>query len=443
MEPAVSRSGDTVAFASDASNLVDDDPNKQRDVFVFDRANGRPEPVSTGTRGPGNGPSENPAVSFDGNRIAFESRASNLVEGFAPKFQTVYVRDRETGSMEVAAAGPGGGPAIGDSGQAGISGDGQVVAFVSEASDLITSRDNALLASLREERGGAFEVYAHDLLTKQTILVSDVGGGTPGGSQSLRPAIDGNGRRIAFESTSDLLVPDDTNQLRDVFLRDLPPVPTLNPAVLDFGTRAIGEGGAPLAATLTNGGWGLLTTGTVETSGAAEDDFSVVNGCAGRALRLTESCTVTVVFTPAAEGDRRGVLDVGHDGPDASSQTALRGVGSEAVLKIDPPIARPGTVVIATGAGFPGDTLVTLAWSRGVRPNVPIMTSGDGGFRVQVLVFHNDIVGRRDLIATLVGSAASRSLRAPFLVVEASGEPPRFIVQSPYDDRPPTLVMRR
>jgi hypothetical protein len=40
---------------------------------------------------------------------------------------------------------------------------------------------------------------------------------------------------------------------------------------------------------------------------------------------------------------------------------------------------------------------VTLAWSRGVTPKLPtITTDADGAFRVQVLVFHNDIVGARD-----------------------------------------------
>jgi Tol biopolymer transport system component len=444
-DPAISRDGLVVAFASDASDLIAADANKQRDVFAFDRSTGRVEPVSIGAGGPSDGPSENPAISANGNVIAFESRASNLIAGLTPSAQNVYVRDRQAGRTDIASVASGGGDGGGDSGQATISGDGRIVAFASAASNLVASADDAKLASLSEDTGGAFEVYAHDMITSQTIRISDAPTGSAGGGQSLRPAIGGNGRFVAFDSTSALLVGGDTNKARDVFLRDLPAAASLSPAVLEFGSRAIGVPGPPLAAILTNTGWGPLTAGAVARTGAAAADFAVaLNACLGRSLRWLESCPITVEFTPTDRGDRVATLTVAHDASGSPATARLHGVGSRAELKLEPPIGQPGIVIIAIGSGFPANIDVSLRWSRGITQNrLTVTTDAAGGFRKQVLVYHNDIVGVRDLVASPVGSTVFTPFAAPFLVVEASSTPPRFIDRSPYDNRPPTLVMRR
>ena len=108
-----------------------------------------------------------------------------------------------------------------------------------------------------------------------------------------------------------------------------------------------------------------------------------------------ESCPVTVVFTPTDRGNRVAVLTVAHDGP------GVAGVGRTCTAAVrwrssswSRRSASPAIVIIATGSGFPGETEVSLAWSRGVSRKLPtITTDAAGTFRVQVLVFHNDIVG--------------------------------------------------
>lgn len=85
--PSISASGRFVAFASDASNLVQGDSNGATDVFLRDTCIGAPSGcvpstirVSTGPDGiEANGPSTAPSISPDGRFVAFDSVATNLV----------------------------------------------------------------------------------------------------------------------------------------------------------------------------------------------------------------------------------------------------------------------------------------------------------------------------------------------------------------------------
>jgi len=94
-----------------------------------------------------------------------------------------------------------------------LSADGRFLAFVSEASDLVTDvRDG----------NGAPDVYVRDLRTGLTKLVSvNLTGKTSGDNTSANPMISADGRFVAFESAADDLVEGDTNFNRDIFVRDL------------------------------------------------------------------------------------------------------------------------------------------------------------------------------------------------------------------------------
>jgi Tol biopolymer transport system component len=440
--PAISRNGRFVAFHSDAGDLVPNDTNGETDVFVRDLTTGRTELVSVPVAGEANGPSEDPAISGDGQRIAFESGASNLAPGASPNPRTIYLRDRPRGTTSVVSVAADGGSLGRDSGQAAISDDGRIVAFVSAAQDVVTASGEVFLAAVV---AGIVEVYARDTVSGETIRISEALNGGPAGAQSLAPVLGGDGRFVAWSSTSPNLVAGDDNQVSDVFLRDLPPVPSLTPAAIDFGVRAIGVEGPPTAAILTNEGWSPLTARSVDREGAAAADFGILfDGCTGRSLRRTESCPITVAFIPTVTGARAADLVVVHDGPRSPATTALRGGGSQAVVELDPPVGPPGIVTVVTGEGFAPNTAIALAWSRGLTPTLrPIVTDADGAFRVQVLVFHNDIPGQRDLVVRAAAGASFGELATPFFVTQAGSQPPRFIVNDPYLDRPATLVMRR
>ncbi|MEW6268814.1 MAG: hypothetical protein AB1689_05900 [Thermodesulfobacteriota bacterium] len=143
---AVSADGRVVAFQSDARDLVPNDTNEDMDIFVRDRGTGVVQRVSIAWNGmEARDDSECPAVSGDGRLVAFRSRAWNLYPGGAnlgrPRWD-VYVHDRQSASTKRISVARDGGEPDGDSGCPSISDDGQRVVFDSEATNLVTSDDN-------------------------------------------------------------------------------------------------------------------------------------------------------------------------------------------------------------------------------------------------------------------------------------------------------------
>ena len=92
---AISADGAVVAFASAANNLVDGDQNYVFDVFVHDVGSGVTERVSVaGDGSEADNGSFVPSLSADGNVVAFQSGATNLVEGDVNRAVDVFLRDR-------------------------------------------------------------------------------------------------------------------------------------------------------------------------------------------------------------------------------------------------------------------------------------------------------------------------------------------------------------
>jgi Tol biopolymer transport system component len=185
-QPVVSADGKVVAFASDAPNLVGDDDNGTLDVFVYDRVRGATSLVSRGNDGAvGDGPSFFPALSAQGDRVAFVSMAPSLGsgDGYQPN---VYVHDRSNGATELVSKGVSGGPADSSSFSPAISADGRYVAFDSAAGNLVGGDSN-----------GAEDVFVHDTYSGATDLVS-ADGAWFAGDQALYPGISPDGSYVAF-----------------------------------------------------------------------------------------------------------------------------------------------------------------------------------------------------------------------------------------------------
>jgi Tol biopolymer transport system component len=142
-QPVISDDGSLVAFTSFARNLVAGDTNGELDVFVRHVKAGTTERVSVSSAGgQGSGSSAVPSISADGRRVAFLSRAANLVADDTNGRDDVFVRDRTTGTTFRASLAYNGAQARNYSSYPEISADGRLVTFSSPAGNLVRHDTN-------------------------------------------------------------------------------------------------------------------------------------------------------------------------------------------------------------------------------------------------------------------------------------------------------------
>ena len=143
VSPSISSNGRLVAFASSSTNLTSSDTNSSWDVFCRSISGTSAVAVSVSTEGAlGNGDSSNPVLSANGRRVAFVSAASNLVAGDTSAYDDIFVRDLVSGITIRVSRGMSGAEANGHSSAPSISADGTKVAFVSRATNLVAGDTN-------------------------------------------------------------------------------------------------------------------------------------------------------------------------------------------------------------------------------------------------------------------------------------------------------------
>jgi Tol biopolymer transport system component len=168
--PALSGDGRFVVFQSYAENLsAADRPGS--DVFVHDRQVGVTSLVSARASGEGaDAPSAFPSVSFDGRFIVFESPAGNLCLGCSLGSTKVILRDQSSGEARLMSVDSDGAPANYGASKPSVSGDGRVVAFVSDATNLVPDDTN-----------NATDVFVHDRTARVVARISPSSGSEAGG----------------------------------------------------------------------------------------------------------------------------------------------------------------------------------------------------------------------------------------------------------------------
>ncbi|MEP6693740.1 MAG: PKD domain-containing protein [Chloroflexota bacterium] len=268
VQPTVSGDGRYVAFGSFANDLADGDTNTVEDIYVRDMQTGTTALASASSAGVvGNlasgmsGASGAHEISDDGRFVVFTSLATNFVAASSLK-QQVYVKDMSTGAIVRASVNDAGDPGDQNSSTPVISGNGKVVAFRSEATNLsplsnttqVFTRDLVAGTTTLETPGaaavgrastmpalsfdgrylafecataldprdldnGTLDVYLRDRTLGTTVLAS-LSSNALAGATSAGPSISGDGRWVAFFSLDDKLVAGDTGGLFDVFLYD-------------------------------------------------------------------------------------------------------------------------------------------------------------------------------------------------------------------------------
>lgn len=248
-----------VAFTSVATNLVVGDTNGVADIFVA----GRPTRVSVTSDGgqAHGGASTDPSISADGLVVAFTSQATDLVPGDTNGVADIFVRDIAGQTTRRVSVSNGGGQSQGASSSPSISEDGRFVAFA--------SADDQLAGPASQN---ALDVYVRDLVAGTTQRVSVSSTGEAADSDASQPQLSRGGGHVVFTSAADNLVPGDTNGRTDVFLRDLSSGTTTRASVSSDGTQSrshshsptVNEDGSAIAF-ISDPGGGLVPGDTSRT----------------------------------------------------------------------------------------------------------------------------------------------------------------------------------
>lgn len=218
--PFISRNGRWVVYSSSADNLVDNDTNDYRDVFVHDLRTGATELISVDTWGRqgdaqsgGTNIRGHQTISDNGRWVAFVSHASNLTADDGNQLEDVFLRDRRSGQTLLVSGSSGSdGPTtdlIG-AGHSSISTNGRYIAFVSAAGDVSQSKQ---------------ELFVWDRITQTITRVSvATSGETCEGKFSHEPELSADGHFVVFESDCTNLDRrhSEGNATKDVFIHEMP-----------------------------------------------------------------------------------------------------------------------------------------------------------------------------------------------------------------------------
>lgn len=479
----ISADNTLVVFSSDASTLVAGDTNGLHDIFVHDRVTGDNTRISVATGGAeSDDGSFMPQFSGDGNLVVFQSWATNLVPSDTNGQPDVFVHDRAAGTTTRVSVTNGGAqladggrrPRISANGQyvtylrdpnlnnkfrvirrdlvagtnlrvdvsssgtpadlevafepvAPISADGQIVAFVSFAGNLVPGMT-----------GGMSNVFVRDMAGGTTELISlgylgdPAGGAEVGVTHSIDLSADG--KQVFFTSWASNLVPGDTNGWRDVFVHDRTTGQTQRVNVGPSGEEDMGGAGSfagigslsadgTIVSFITAGALTPDDTDTVQDayvrdleSGSLRRITQTIDGAA--CDDLNENCTLspdgryTLIQSWASNlvhGDTNGWRDVFLHGPElelrATPEAATVGDTLE-LLTFGGASGSPALLFVSAVDGIPllVNTGVSSlldaggAWSlSAVVPNDPTLSAGvDVRFRVLALGASGKIVGTND-----------------------------------------------
>jgi len=401
--PSVSGDGRYVAFQSMATNLggpsASGGPNK---VYVHDNVTGTTLMASLTSSGAApNGNATFPAITPDGRFVAFESDASNLLPAGATSTSSqIYLHDLSTGATTIASVDSAGAVGDGASGPVygpSVSADGTLVAFESDATNLVAGDTN-----------GATDAFVHDMTTGTTVRVSV----DADGSQAVPPPpptgitvpttpvagggpkICGDGTTVAFESEA-ALVPDDTNGVMDAYTytratgaveRISVPAPGGTEAT---GTRIDGHTGDTVAE--TNG---------ADVAIGSDGRYVVFSSGADLAADRPAPVPPETTFEPAVFARTRNVPTVTGATPGSAGMARSHQIVTVTGTNFTAPSA-PGDLEVSFG---PGVTTRSVTWVSSTE------------LLVAVDVAWNATLGNRVVLVTNPGDDIG-SLAAGFTVV--------------------------
>lgn len=320
---AASGNGQFVVFTSSAL-ISPNDANGTSDVFLYDRTTERVTLISQNATKTGSaaGTSFNPVISFDGNYVAFISDANDLVASMAgntTQADNIFVWERSSGNITLVSRNADGTSGIEDSSAPSISDNGRRIAFQTQSQLLFS--DGGLVP----------DVYVWDRNQPDTPLIHVSRNRTGEASRTQganSPVISGDGNYVAFSSLYTNLNFGDTNRSEDIFLWQASDDSlvnltgsgngsSINPVISQDGSRVAFVSSASNFATDTN-----TVSDVFAWTRTGVDEFGTPQG------------TIQLVSVNRAGTDSGNI--VGGFGNDAGSQNPMISRNGNAIAFISP-----------------------------------------------------------------------------------------------------------
>lgn len=134
------------------------------------------------------------------------------------------------------------------------------------------------------------------------------------------------------------------------------PVVAFNPTSVNFGNQNVGTASAAQTVTMTNTGTLPLTITGITLTGTNAGDFAETNNCPG-SLAVNASCTLSVTFTPLANGARSASVSISDNAAGSPQSVTLNGTG------VTP---APGVGLTPTNLTFGNQTIGTTSTAQSV-----------------------------------------------------------------------------
>ena len=297
----ISADGNRIVFHSDATNLIALDLNRSSDIFLFDRAVSKLQVVSTSSSGViGNSASYVPFINSNGDAVAFESVATNLIVVDRNSSSDIFLRNLTANTTQCISVNTAG--AVGNSGSyaPALNADGTIVVFESDASDLVASDTNA-----------ARDVFLRNSITSKTELISVGVNGAAADGASSSAVVSADGSIVAFKSSATNLVSADTNGVADVFVRDRNSGVTTRVSVSAAGTQGNLESGIGQISISQDGRYVAFTS---SASNLVSGDTNALSDVFVYDREINEVVRASETITEGALNGGSGDASVGVDG---------------------------------------------------------------------------------------------------------------------------------
>jgi len=280
---SISPDGSRIIFSS-AESLVAGDTNGKDDVYVMDLASGALTRLSNLVGGAAVD-TERPVFSPDGTKVAF------LAGG------DVYLADLIHGGVTLVSAGveqpPGSISFHGLCSTPVFSADGTKLAFHNTGDDLVADDTNGLTG----------DFFVKDLLTGAVTIVSTDSSGKQSSDTSSpfysTPSFSADGTKMVFAATLKNLVPGDTNNGMDVFVKDLTTGVTTRISTDAAGHQSNNTSGSLLntSPVFSPDGESVVFASNADNLVAEPDTNPYANGMAIYVKKLASGAIVRVGYT--------------------------------------------------------------------------------------------------------------------------------------------------